>query len=198
MLPVHDGRVDTWREPARDVTVIGRPDVLVVGAGSAGVAAAIAAARNGAETWLIERSSSIGGLATVGLINLLLTLDDGAGHQVVAGLCQEFVNRLAALGRCRFPPAEQWNREDADLVDHWRGWGLVWGAPESVRYSVAFDPDAFADVALDALRESGVRLRMHTWFAGVGLAEGVDRSGAGGVEEGARGNPARCRGRRER
>jgi hypothetical protein len=155
------------------VAVIGRPDVLVVGAGSAGVAAAIAAARHGAETWLIERSSSIGGLATVGLINLLLTLDDGAGHQVVAGLCQEFVDRLAALGRCRFPPAEQWNREDADLVEHWRGWGLVWGAPESVRYSVAFDPDAFADVALDALRESGVRLRMHTWFAGVGLADGA-------------------------
>ena len=104
MLPDHDGRVDTWHEPARDIPVIGRPDVLVVGAGSAGVAAAIAAARGGADTWLIERSSSIGGLATVGLINLLLTLDDGAGHQVVAGLCQEFVDRMAALGRCRFPP----------------------------------------------------------------------------------------------
>jgi hypothetical protein len=146
--------------------------VLVVGAGSAGVAAALAAARRGAETWLIERSSSIGGLATVGLINLLLTLDDGAGHQVVAGLCQEFVDRLAARGRCRFPPAPHWNREDPDLVDHWRSWGLVWGAPESVRYSVAFDPDAFVDVALEALRTSGVRLRMHTWFAGVDLVDG--------------------------
>jgi len=165
--------LDTWREPARDVEIIGRPDVLVVGAGSAGVAAAIAAARRGAETWLIERSSSIGGLATVGLINLLLTLDDGAGHQVVAGLCQEFVDRLAARGRCRFPPASQWNREDPDLVERWRGWGLVWGAPESVRYSVAFDPDAFVDVALDALGTSGVRLRMHTWFAGVDVVDGA-------------------------
>ena len=165
--------LDTWHEPARDVEIIGRPDVLVVGAGSAGVAAAIAAARRGAETWLIERSSSIGGLATVGLINLLLTLDDGAGHQVVAGLCQEFVDRLAARGRCRFPPASHWNREDPDLVDRWRGWGLVWGAPESVRYSVAFDPDAFVDVALDALGTSGVRLRMHTWFAGVDVVDGV-------------------------
>jgi hypothetical protein len=163
--------VDSWHEPSRDVPVIGRPDVLVVGAGAAGVAAALAAARHGAETWLIERSSSIGGLATVGLINLLLTLDDGAGHQVVAGLCQEFVDRLERLGRCRFPPVENWNTEDAALVAHWRTWGLVWGAPESVRYSVAFDPDAFVDVAIAMLAESGVRLRMHTSFAGVGLAD---------------------------
>ncbi|HEY5011978.1 MAG TPA: FAD-dependent oxidoreductase [Acidimicrobiia bacterium] len=165
--------MDSWHEPARDVPVIGRPDVLVVGAGSAGVAAAVAAARGGADTWLIERSAAIGGLATVGLINLLLTLDDGAGHQVVAGLCQEFVDRLAALGRARFPPREQWGSEDAELVAGWRGWGLVWGAPESVRYSVAFDPDAFVDVALSTLRSAGVRLRLHTWFAGVGLADGA-------------------------
>ena len=165
--------MDSWREPARDVPVIGRPDVLVVGAGAAGVAAALAASRRGAGTWLIERSSAIGGLATVGLINLLLTLDDGAGHQVVAGLCQEFVDRLDRLGRCRFPPPAQWNREDPELVERWRASGLVWGAPESVRYSVAFDPDAFVDVALAALRDSRVRLRMHTWFAGVGLADGA-------------------------
>ncbi len=163
--------MDTWHEPAREVPVIGRPDVLVVGAGSAGVAAAIAAARGGADTWLIEQSSSLGGLATVGLINLLLTLDDGAGHQVVAGLCQEFVDRMQSAGRCRFPTEGEWNREEADLVAKWRGWGLVWGAPESVRYSVAFDPDAFIDVAIAALGESGARLRMHTSFAGVALVD---------------------------
>jgi hypothetical protein len=165
--------METWREPARDVPVIGRPDVLVVGAGSAGIAAAIASARQGAHTWLLERSSFLGGLATVGLINLLLTLDDGAGHQVVAGLCQEFVDRLSAVDRCRFPPASEWNSEDAARVDEWRRWGLIWGAPESVRYSVAFDPDAFVDVAIDALRAADVRLRMHTWFAGVDVAGGA-------------------------
>ena len=165
--------METWREPARDVPIVGRPDVLVVGAGSAGIAAAIASARQGAQTWLVERSSFLGGLATVGLINLLLTLDDGAGHQVVAGLCQEFVDRLAALDRCRFPPASEWNSDDAARVDEWRRWGLVWGAPESVRYSVAFDPEAFVDVAIDALRAAGVRLRLHTWFAGVGLTGGA-------------------------
>ncbi|HEX6417425.1 MAG TPA: FAD-dependent oxidoreductase, partial [Acidimicrobiales bacterium] len=107
------------------------------------------------------------GLATFGLINLLLTLDDGAGTQVVAGLCQETVDRLAASGQAVFPPPAEWNREDADLVDRWRRWGLVWGAPESVRYSVAFDPEAFVDVAYGLLRASGARLRLHTWCAGV-------------------------------
>ena len=157
--------METWPEPARDVTVIGRPDVLVVGAGSAGVAAALAAARRGAETWLVEASGFIGGLATVGLINLLLTLDDGDGNQVVAGLCQEFVDRLTDLGAARYPPPGDWGSEDAAAVEQWRRWGLIWGAPESVRYSVAFDPDAFVDVAYERLAAAGVRLRLHTWFA---------------------------------
>jgi 2-polyprenyl-6-methoxyphenol hydroxylase-like FAD-dependent oxidoreductase len=165
--------VEHWTEPARQVPIIGSPDVLVVGAGCAGVAAAVAAARRGADTWLIERSGFVGGLATVGLINLLLTLDDGAGNQVVAGLCQEFVDRLVQDGSAHFPPAKQWTSEDSDDIDHWRRWGLIWGAPESVRYSVAFDPEAFTDVSLEALTASSVRLRLHTWFAGVALADGV-------------------------
>jgi 2-polyprenyl-6-methoxyphenol hydroxylase-like FAD-dependent oxidoreductase len=167
---------EQWTEPARQVPIIARPDVLVVGAGSAGVAAAIAAARRGAEVLLLEKSPFVGGLATVGLINLLLTLDDGAGHQVVAGLCQEFVDRLAANGRARFPEAGDWNQEDPALVSHWREWGLVWGAPESVRYSVAFAPDDFVDVALDALSDAAVRLRFHSWFAGTAMEEGHIRA----------------------
>src|SRR5712691_214001 len=98
----------TWREPPRDLRVVGRPDVLVVGAGSAGLAAAVAAARRGADVLLVERYGFVGGLATFGLINLLLTLDDGCGTQVVAGLCQEFVDRLDG----RFPPREQWGATD--------------------------------------------------------------------------------------
>ena len=72
-----------------------------------------------------------------------------------------------------FRPRRSGTAKTPDLVDRWRGWGLVWGAPESVRYSVAFDPDAFVDVALDALGTSGVRLRMHTWFAGVDVVDGA-------------------------
>jgi hypothetical protein len=158
--------VSTYREAARDVPVIGRPDVLVVGAGSAGIAAAVAAARRGADTWLIEATGFLGGLATVGLINHLLTLDDGCGQQVVGGLCQEVVDRLDRKGEAVYPPAGEWGREEPDRVDPWRTWGLVWGAPpEAVRYSVAFDPEPFVDVSYDMLREAGVRVRHHTWFA---------------------------------
>src|SRR5690348_11267312 len=85
-IAAHDATacpMDVLREPAREVPISGRPDVLVLGGGAAGIAAAVAAARRGATTWLVEGSSAIGGLATVGLINLLLTLDDGDGHQVV-------------------------------------------------------------------------------------------------------------------
>lgn len=155
-----------YREPARELSVIGTPDVLVVGAGSAGVAAAVAAARRGADTMLIEASGHLGGLATVGLINLLLTLDDGVGTQVVAGLCQEVVDRLEASGNARYPRKETWGSEAPELVSSWRGWGLIWGAPpEAVRYSVAFDPEAFVDICYDLLEEAGARLRLHTWFA---------------------------------
>jgi hypothetical protein len=164
--------MSTWSEPARHLPVIGRPDVLVVGAGSAGVAAAVAAARRGADTWLIEASGFLGGLATVGLINLLLTMDDGAGTQVVAGLCQEFVDRLDRKGEARYPPAGEWGRDEPELVAQWRRWGLIWGAPEVIRYSVAFDPDAFIDVSHDTLSDAGVRLRLHTWFATAATEDG--------------------------
>lgn len=164
---------ETWREPSRDLPVIGRPDVLVLGAGSAGVAAAVAAARRGADTWLVERHPFVGGLATFGLINLLLTLDDGCGNQVVAGLCQELVDRLDANGAAVHPPSPGWGSEDPARVEEWRRWGLIWGAPpEAVRYSVAFSPDAFVDVAYDLLAAAGVRLRLHTAFAAAPVEDG--------------------------
>ncbi|MFN8640796.1 MAG: FAD-dependent oxidoreductase [Candidatus Binatia bacterium] len=65
-------------EPARRTRVAARTQVLVVGGGSAGVAAAVAAARQGADTLLVERYGGLGGLATGGLIALLLTLASSA------------------------------------------------------------------------------------------------------------------------
>jgi hypothetical protein len=133
----------------------------------------VAAARRGADTWLIEATGFLGGLATVGLINLLLTMDDGCGEQVVGGLCQEVVDRLDRIGEAVYPPAAEWGREEPDRVDPWRTWGLIWGAPpEAVRYSVAFDPEPFVDVAYDLLREAGVRVRHHTWFAAAPTEDG--------------------------
>jgi NADPH-dependent 2,4-dienoyl-CoA reductase/sulfur reductase-like enzyme len=53
-------------EPSQELRVCRETEVLVVGGGPAGVAAAIAAARNGADTTLIERYNHLGGMATGG------------------------------------------------------------------------------------------------------------------------------------
>ena len=55
-------------EPEREVPVLAETDVLVVGGGPAGTAAAIAAARLGADVLLIERYNHLGGLSTGGLV----------------------------------------------------------------------------------------------------------------------------------
>ena len=96
------------QEPSRSTPVRAEADALVVGGGAAGVSAAVAAARNGADVMLVERYGYLGGLATGGLIILLLTLDDGRGRQVVGGLCQEVTDRLAKRGAAYFPPEAEW------------------------------------------------------------------------------------------
>ncbi|HEV8483328.1 MAG TPA: FAD-dependent oxidoreductase [Blastocatellia bacterium] len=159
--------------PAERIPVIADTDVLVVGGGSAGLAAAVSAARSGVRTMLVERYGSLGGMATGGLVILLLTMDDGRGNQLVDGLCQEIVDRLAARRAAYFPPQGDWAEADEQLVNHYRRWGLVWGkGPHAVRYNVAFDPEEFRFVANELCVESGVRLRFHTWAGQVRLDEG--------------------------
>jgi len=153
--------------------IVARPDVLVVGGGSAGLAAAVAAARNGADVLLLERLSYLGGLATGGLIILHLTLDDGAGRQAVGGLCQAMVDRMASRGGVYYPSRREWNDPDPALVEDYAGWGLVWGAgPHRVRYSVAFSPQEFVYGADCMVQEAGVKVLYQTWAAEPIVEEG--------------------------
>lgn len=71
-------------------------DVLVVGGGVAGVAAALAAARSGATTILLENKPFVGGNATTGLC--LHSYISRFGQQMVFGIAQELVDRLVARG----------------------------------------------------------------------------------------------------
>ena len=73
------------RDPGMKTT---QYDVIVAGGGVAGCLAAVAAARQGAKTLLLEKSCTTGGLATAGLINIFLPLCDGNGKQVTSGLAQ--------------------------------------------------------------------------------------------------------------
>lgn len=73
-------------------------DVLVAGAGMAGVCAAIAAARGGAKTVLTDRYTFLGGNATAGLLGNFLTFHNMKGEQICRGIPQEIVDELIAAG----------------------------------------------------------------------------------------------------
>lgn len=151
-------------EPARATPIKDECEVLVVGGGSAGVSAAVAAARCGADVILVERLGYLGGLATGGLIILLLTMDDGAGRQVVRGLCQEVTDRVAFRGAAHFPPPSDWGSADEGRVRDNQRWGLVWGhGPHRVRYSVAYDAEEFKFALNQITQDSGARLLLHSY-----------------------------------
>ncbi|HEV7298320.1 MAG TPA: FAD-dependent oxidoreductase [Tepidisphaeraceae bacterium] len=82
------------REPARDTEVAGEYDVIVCGGGTAGVPAAIAAARNGARTALFERHGFAGGVAAYSIMPCWHGM---SGHHT--GLLSEFGRRVAAFGQ---------------------------------------------------------------------------------------------------
>ena len=73
-------------------------DLVVIGGGVAGCAAALAAARRGVKTALIEKSVGMGGLATNGLVLVYLALCDGLGHQVSYGITEELLKKSNTYG----------------------------------------------------------------------------------------------------
>ena len=89
-------------EPSRDIPILEKVDVLVVGGGPAGIAAALAAQRKGLRTVLIERNNHLGGLWTGGLILILLSThaidQEGNQKQVVFGIGDEIAQRLRSMG----------------------------------------------------------------------------------------------------
>ncbi|MCI2056933.1 MAG: FAD-dependent oxidoreductase [Oscillibacter sp.] len=73
-------------------------DVVVIGGGIAGVIAASAAARAGSRTLLVETSTFLGGVVTMGPLEALMTQYD-ASRQVIRGMAQELFDDLSALDR---------------------------------------------------------------------------------------------------
>ncbi|MET3518141.1 hypothetical protein ABIC63_005951 [Pseudacidovorax sp. 1753] len=87
----------TTTKPADALPAI-EADVLVCGGGVAGTVAAVAAARQGARTVLMERYGFLGGNATAGAVAQFNSWQTAAGRRVVAGLAQEVVERLRDYG----------------------------------------------------------------------------------------------------
>jgi ribulose 1,5-bisphosphate synthetase/thiazole synthase len=89
-----DGKVI---QPRRELPVLHKTDVLVLGAGPAGISAAIAAKRTGADVTLVERYGHFGGLWTGGLVLIVTGHIVQGGKQVCQGIGEEMMRRLDKL-----------------------------------------------------------------------------------------------------
>lgn len=148
--------------PPRAGTMAGETDVLVVGGGPAGIAAAWGAAAAGADVILVERYGFLGGNATAALVMPLMSFhtqrpaarehdssslrllptDHGPGDPVIAGALGVLLEKLVRAGGA-VPPSLQ------------------------TGYVVPFDPEIFKWVALQMLDEAGVRFLFHAFASGV-------------------------------
>ena len=143
----------TLHEPAKDIPVVAECDVVVAGGGTGGLMAALAAARTGAKTLLIERFAVIGGVATAGLMTSFngFRNEHPPNHvQTVRGLAQELVDRLLdSNGACA-------------CTAHGNFGPMKKG---ECPYAVSFDPEILKRVALELLCEAGVDPLFHTTFS---------------------------------
>src|SRR5258705_8142201 len=88
-------------EPARQVPLYGEYEVVVLGGGPAGIAAAVAAARAGRRTLLIERYGFLGGMGTAAGVTNFCGLHanvHGEMHRVVRGVASDLLDRIDRLG----------------------------------------------------------------------------------------------------
>lgn len=96
---------------------MGEYDVIVAGGGVAGVAAAVSAARMGKKVLLTEKTISLGGLATIGLVNLFVPMCNGRGTKIIKGMAQEFFDLAVKYGFDSIPEDTLSNGEKADTND---------------------------------------------------------------------------------
>jgi hypothetical protein len=157
----------------KNLPVAGECDVLVVGGGAAGVTAAVAAARHGARTVLLERNPFLGGRATASMV---LVLDDFTDMQqiTVKGLATEYVERLKAIQGAYDIPPSAWTPEhrgaDAPEYEQWASWGFLYyfvPEPRPLTYAVSFDPEAYKRVSEQMLLEAGVKFSLFVDFLDV-------------------------------
>ncbi len=143
---------DIYREPAKELPVYGRFDVIVVGGGPAGFAAALASARNGAKTLIIERFSFFGGTATASLmlnINGFRNQVKPDGLQTSKGIPEEVIlnlKQIDGLGVSSYKQ-EQYPTEKGKLS-----------------YSYAIDGEKTKYILTKMLFEAGVKIMFHTLF----------------------------------
>lgn len=127
-------------------------DVLVIGGGTAGAVAAIAAGRKGCRTLLLEESDMLGGTLVGQLLQHISSYHDGEGNQIIGGIPQEIIDRLVELG------------------------GSPGHMPDTTGYSWSVTPvdhELLLCVLEDLLHEAGVEVLMNTHFSEAIVENGV-------------------------
>jgi len=147
------------------VPVRGKYDVIVAGAGVAGIAAALAARRTGKSVLLIEKTVTPGGLATIGLVNFFVPMCNGRGQIVVKGMAEEFLRLSIKYGFDSIP--ECWKNGTAGI--------------DSPRYMTRFSPQIFALALTDLLAAEEVTLRYDSIVANVEMVRGGNGMHCNGV-----------------
>jgi len=133
--------------------IIGHYQVVVAGGGPSGFIAALASARSGAETLLIERYPFLGGNGTAGLMtcyNGFRNQRSPEALQTVKGIPAEYIAELVQLGGIA----------DADPYPEEFKHDVTKG---DIPYSVGFDAEAAKVAMLQMVRKEGVRIRLHSW-----------------------------------
>ncbi len=140
-------------------------DVMVVGGGNAGCAAAIAAARHGARTLLVERYGFLGGTATAAMVGPWMTFHSG-GDRIVGGIAQEIVERLVRAGASP---------------------GHIADSSDYVATITPFDPEVHKALLFEMMREAGVTLMLHAYVISARVEGDVVRGASfatvGGIRE---------------
>ena len=159
----------TVTEPAREVPVLHDVDVLVVGGGPAGTAAAISAARLGARVMLTERYNHLGGLSTGGLVIWIDRMTDWNGRLVIQGLGEELLDRLPADAK-HGPAPSAWGSKEAEAVARWKP--RFSAHHDTVTWAPMIDPEQLKAVSLAAAREAGAELLFHVWASSAIMQDG--------------------------
>ena len=151
-----------YHEPAKDIKVIYEADVVVVGGGPGGHSAAIAAARNGAKTVLVERYGHLGGMATGGIVIQIPHMSDGGTKPIIAGLTLEWLERLDDLGGTLRPKMEDIGSDEEKLVAYWRRFmgNVINGR---IEHTAWVDPELLKCVLNDMVEDAGIKLFLHSW-----------------------------------